>query len=150
MTVKERLGPPFAMLARDNLMLWLSGPGTSAAKPLPDGGIPVPGGWNRLVIEVPHLSAAMAALQAMGAHLRSKPVREPRGRQVPVDDPSGNPVELFEAAPTYRALRKCMTNAPSSPRRRGPSDSPRTTLGPRLRGDDGSLADAVAYFRKDQ
>ena len=51
---------------------------------------------------------------------------------------------------SYRALRKCMNSAPSSPRRRGPSDSPRTTLGPRLRGDDGSLADAVTHSRKDQ
>jgi len=99
-SVKERWGPPFAMLARDDLTLWLSGPGTSAAKPLQDGSIPVSGGWNRLVIEVPDLAAAMAALRATGARFRSEPVKGPGGRQVLADDLSGNPVELFEAART--------------------------------------------------
>ena len=96
--VKERWGQPFAMLARDGLTLWLSGPGTSAAKPLPDGSIPASGGWNRLVVEVADLGAAIAALRAAGTRFRSEPVQGPGGRQVLADDPSGNPVELFEAA----------------------------------------------------
>jgi catechol 2,3-dioxygenase-like lactoylglutathione lyase family enzyme len=91
-----RWGPPFAIVKRDDLSLWLSGPGTSAAKPLADGSVPQPGGWNRLVIQVADLDAAMAALKATGARFRSDPVKGPGGRQVLADDPSGNPLELFE------------------------------------------------------
>ena len=96
-TLVERWGPPFAIIERDGLTLWLSGPGTSAAKPLADGRVPQPGGWNRLVVEVADLDATLAALQASAARLRSPPIQGPVGRQVLVDDPSGNPVELFEA-----------------------------------------------------
>ena len=92
----ERWGPPFAMVRRGDLTLWLSGPGTSAARPMPDGAQPVPGGWNRLVLEVDDLDTTIAALQAAGAHFRSEVVRGPGGRQVLVEDPSGNPVELFQ------------------------------------------------------
>ncbi len=93
----ERWGPSFAMLARGDLSLWLSGPGTSAARPLSDGSVPQPGGWNRMVIEVADLDAALAALRQTGAHSRSEPVAGPGGRQVLVEDPSGNPIELFQA-----------------------------------------------------
>lgn len=96
-TLTERWGPPFAMLARGDLTLWLSGPGTSASRPLPGGAVPQPGGWNRLVIEVDDLDARMAALRGAGARFRSEPVQGPGGRQVLVDDPSGNPIELFES-----------------------------------------------------
>lgn len=96
-TLSERWGPPFAMVARGDLTLWLAGPGTSAQRPLADGRQPAPGGWNRLVIEVDDLDAAMAALRPHGAAFRSPPVAGPGGRQVLVDDPSGNPIELFEA-----------------------------------------------------
>jgi len=94
---KERWGPPFVILVRDDLELWLSGPGTSASRPLDDGSVPVSGGWNRLVIEVEDLSAAMEALRPAGARFRSEPVKGPGGVQVLAEDPSGNPVELFEA-----------------------------------------------------
>ena len=94
---KERWGPPFVMLERGDLVIWLSGPGTSAARPMPDGAIPQPGGWNRIVIEVDDLDAAILALRAAGARFRNDPVKGPGGRQVLVEDPSGNPVELFEA-----------------------------------------------------
>jgi catechol 2,3-dioxygenase-like lactoylglutathione lyase family enzyme len=97
-SVMERWGQPFAMLARDDLSLWLSGPGTSASRPLPNGSTPQPGGWTRMVIEVESLDKAMLAVRDTGAQFRSEPVRGPGGRQVLVDDPSGNPVELFEAA----------------------------------------------------
>jgi len=97
-SVKERWGPPFVMLSRDDLTLWLSGPGTSASKPLADGSIPVPGGWNRLVIEVASLESAIQAIRPTGAKFRSEPVQGPGGQQVLVEDPSGNPIELFEAA----------------------------------------------------
>ena len=96
-TVAERWGPPFVMLALGDLTLWLSGPGTSAARPLPDGSVPAPGGWNRLVIEVADLQAAMQALSPTGAKFRSEPVQGPGGQQVLVEDPSGNPIELFQA-----------------------------------------------------
>jgi len=92
----QRWGPPFAMVRRGDLTLWLSGPGTSAARPMPDGAQPAPGGWNRLVLEVAGLDALVAVLRAAGAHLRSDVVSGPGGRQVLIEDPSGNPVELFE------------------------------------------------------
>ena len=67
----ERWGPPFAMVRRGDLTLWLSGPGTSAARPMPDGAQPVPGGWNRLVLEVDELDATIHALRAAGvAHVQ--------------------------------------------------------------------------------
>ena len=96
-TVSERWGPPFAILERGDLTLWLSGPGTSAAKPLSDGSVPVPGGWNRLVFEVKDLKAAIDNLAPTGAKFRSEPIDGPGGRQVLVDDPSGNPIELFQS-----------------------------------------------------
>ena len=96
-SVVERPGPPIVMVRRGDLTLWLSGPGSSAARTLPDGSIPKPGGWNRLVIEVEDLSAAMDGLRASGAPFRSDPIEGPGGKQVLVEDPSGNPIELFEA-----------------------------------------------------
>ena len=93
----DRWGPPFAIVKRKGLSLWLSGPGTSASKKLKDGSLPQPGGWNRLVIEVKNLDGSIAALEAAGARFRSKPIKGPGGRQVLVEDPSGNPIELFEA-----------------------------------------------------
>ncbi|CAG0971705.1 lactoylglutathione lyase [Burkholderiales bacterium] len=93
----DRWGPPFAIVERQGLALWLSGPGTSAARPMQSGAKPGPGGWNRIVIEVDDLDAAIEKLRAAGARLRNEPVDGPGGRQVLVEDPSGNPVELFEA-----------------------------------------------------
>lgn len=93
----DRWGPPFAILERQGLALWLSGPGTSAARPMPDGAKPVPGGWCRIVIEVDDLDATIGRLRATGARFRHEPVDGPGGRQVLAEDPSGNPVELFEA-----------------------------------------------------
>jgi len=94
--VTERWGPPFAIIALDDLTLWLSGPEASASRPLPDGSVPIPGGWNRLVIEVSDINASMDALRLAGATFRSEPIKGPGGLQVLVDDPSGNPVELFQ------------------------------------------------------
>ena len=93
----DRWGPPFAIVKGKGLSLWLSGPGTSARKTLKDGSEPRPGGWNRLVIEVKDLDTTIARLEASGARFRSTPVKGPGGRQVLVEDPSGNPIELFEA-----------------------------------------------------
>ena len=93
----DRWGPPFAIVKRKGVSLWLSGPGTSARKKLPGGAVPEPGGWNRLVIEVKDLDATVLKLNALGVRFRSKPIKGPGGRQVLVEDPCGNPLELFEA-----------------------------------------------------
>jgi catechol 2,3-dioxygenase-like lactoylglutathione lyase family enzyme len=94
----EKWGPPFAMVKRGDLTLWLSGPGSSASRPLADGSKPVPGGWNRLVLETESLVSLVEKLTRSGARLRSDIVSGPGGKQVLVDDPSGNPVELFESS----------------------------------------------------
>lgn len=86
-----------AMVEREDLTLWLSGPKSSAARTLTDGSQPKPGGWNRLVLEVDDIQATMASLRATGARFRSDTVTGPGGTQVVLDDPSGNPIELFQA-----------------------------------------------------
>lgn len=96
----DRWGPPFAIVSRKGISLWLSGPGTSARKALASGTVPEPGGWNRLVIEVNDIEVTMAKLEAAGARFRSKPIKGPGGKQVLAEDPSGNPVELFEPRTT--------------------------------------------------
>ena len=92
----DRWGPPFAIVKKKSLSVWLSGPGTSARKKLKSGATPEPGGWNRLVIEVKDLDATVAKLTSLGARFRSSPIKGPGGKQVLVEDPSGNPIELFE------------------------------------------------------
>jgi catechol 2,3-dioxygenase-like lactoylglutathione lyase family enzyme len=94
----ERWGPPFAMVRRDDVTLWLSGPGSSAARPLADGSKPAPGGWNRLVLEVGNLDAMVDSLTKSGVRFRSAIVSGPGGKQILAEDPSGNPIELFEPA----------------------------------------------------
>ncbi len=96
-TLVERWGPPFAIVGKDDLQLWLSGPQTSAAKPMPDGRQPVPGGWNRLVIEVADLETLVADLKAAGLNFRNEIIEGPGGKQILAEDPAGNPLELFEA-----------------------------------------------------
>ncbi len=95
-TVEQRLGP-IVIVARDDLRLWLAGPGTSARRPMPDGQTPQPGGWNRIVIEVDDLDAIVATLRDGGARFRNEIISGPGGRQILAEDPSGNPIELFEA-----------------------------------------------------
>ena len=99
---KENAGatPNFAMLSRGNLELVLStpfGPG-GAAKPMPDGRKPEPGGWNRIIINVDHLEAEVAELRKANLRFRNDIVSGPGGSEILLDDPSGNPVELFQAA----------------------------------------------------
>ena len=94
--VHERWGPAFAIVTRGDVQLWLSGPGTSARKPLDDGTNPGPGGWNRFVLEVDDLEATLAALERAGMKRRSTPAQGPGGSQALVMDPSGNPVEIFQ------------------------------------------------------
>jgi catechol 2,3-dioxygenase-like lactoylglutathione lyase family enzyme len=92
----EQWGPPFAMVRRDDLTLWLSGSGSSAARPLADGARPIPGGWNRLVLQTDDIASHVARLTKAGATLRNDIVSGPGGRQALILDPSGNPIELFE------------------------------------------------------
>lgn len=89
--------PAFASVVRDGVRVLLSGDGSSGKRPLPDGRVQVPGGWNRVHIEVGDLAAEVARLRAAGVPFRTNDiVTGPGGAQVIVDDPSGNPVELFQ------------------------------------------------------
>ena len=93
---RQSWGGVFAMLVRDDVELWLSGPETSARRPLEDGSRPVPGGWNRMVIRVDNIEEWAQGLREVGA-LRNPPITGPGGAQALAQDPSGNVVELFEA-----------------------------------------------------
>lgn len=91
--------PSFAMLTKGDLRLLVNattGPG-GASQPMPDGRKPEPGGWNRIVIDVADLEAEVATLRATGAHFRNEIVQGIGGKQILLDDPAGNPIELFEA-----------------------------------------------------
>ena len=99
----ERWGKAFAMVARDGVTLWLSGPESSAARPMPDGRKPSPGGWNRVVVEVPDIEGRIAAMKRDGVAFRNEIVFGPGGKQILVEDGCGNVVELFEpASPTSK------------------------------------------------
>lgn len=96
-TLKHQAGAAFANVSKGDLHLWLSGPQSSGARPMPDGRRPEPGGWNRLVIEVDNLSSLVEKMKRAGVPFRNEIVIGPGGKQILVEDPSGNPVELFEA-----------------------------------------------------
>ena len=97
-TLQMHPAPAFAMLSRDDLRLVLSAPNPSAGggQAMPDGSQQTPGGWNRFAIEVTDIAAMVEALQKAGAHFRNNIVTGVGGKQIIVNDPSGNPVELFE------------------------------------------------------
>jgi catechol 2,3-dioxygenase-like lactoylglutathione lyase family enzyme len=97
-TLDQRMGPAFAIVSLGDLSLWLSGPASSAARPMPDGGRPEPGGWNRLVITVEDLAARVDELKRAGLSFRNEIVTGPGGKQILLEDTAGNPVELFEPA----------------------------------------------------
>ncbi len=96
--VDERWGPAFVIMKKDGVELWLSGPATSAMKPMADGRVAEPGGWNRIVVVVCGLPDLYADLKSNGYVFRNEPLTGPGGTQVILDDPDGNPVELFEPA----------------------------------------------------
>ena len=91
--------PPFAMLSKGDLVLLLNVPGGGggAGQSMPDGSVPAPGGWNRFQFEVEDIDATFAKLTAAGAKFRSDVITGNGGKQVIVEDPSGNPIELFQA-----------------------------------------------------
>ena len=99
-TVEREAKPYFAMLARGDLRLVLStpfGPG-GAAKPMLDGRKAEPGGWNRILLDVDDLDAEIGRLRKEGVPFRSDVLAGPGGKEIVLDDPSGNPIELFQAA----------------------------------------------------
>ena len=90
--------PPFADVKRGALRLLLSGPTSSAGRPMPDGRVPEPGGWNRLHFIVDDVEAEAERLRAAGVTFRNDVVAGPGGRQILLEDPAGNPIELFQPA----------------------------------------------------
>ena len=97
-TLLSSAAPAFADVTRGRLRLLLSGPASSAGRPMPDGRVPGPGGWNRIHLVVPDLAAEVARLRAAGLAFRNDVVTGPGGRQILLEDPAGNPVELFQPA----------------------------------------------------
>jgi catechol 2,3-dioxygenase-like lactoylglutathione lyase family enzyme len=94
----ERMGPAFAIVAKGDLSLWLSGPQSSAARPMPDGRQPETGGWNRFVIQVDDIVSLVASMKTAGISFRNDILTGPGGRQILAEDPSGNPIEIFQPA----------------------------------------------------
>jgi catechol 2,3-dioxygenase-like lactoylglutathione lyase family enzyme len=95
-TLLSSAAPAFADVVRGNLRLLLSGPASSAGRPMPDGRTPAPGGWNRIHFVVEDIAADVDRLQAAGLTFRNDIVSGPGGQQILLEDPSGNPIELFQ------------------------------------------------------
>jgi predicted enzyme related to lactoylglutathione lyase len=97
-TVRSSAAPAFADVVRGHLRLLLSGPPSSAGRPMPDGRVPQPGGWNRLHFVVEDIAAEVERLRAVGVTFRNEIISGPGGRQILLEDPAGNPIELFQPA----------------------------------------------------
>jgi catechol 2,3-dioxygenase-like lactoylglutathione lyase family enzyme len=96
--VLSNAAPAFADVRRGGLRLLLSGPKSSAGRPMPDGRTPVPGGWNRIHFVVDDIQSEVDRLRQAGVVFRNDVIRGPGGSQIVLDDPSGNPIELFQPA----------------------------------------------------
>jgi len=94
--------PAFGQVSVDNLKLILSGKGASGSRPMPDGRSQEPGGWNRVVLHVKDLAARIDELKERGMHFRNEMEVGPGGKQIQIEDPDGNPIELFEPAQETR------------------------------------------------
>jgi glyoxylase I family protein len=90
--------PAFGQVSVGNLKLILSGPGASGSRPMPDGRQQEPGGWNRIILQVKDLPTRIEALKKTGVHFRNEMEAGPGGKQIQLEDPDGNPIELFEPA----------------------------------------------------
>jgi catechol 2,3-dioxygenase-like lactoylglutathione lyase family enzyme len=97
-TLLSSAAPAFADVVRGRLRLLLSGPASSAGRPMPDGRIPEPGGWNRIHLIVADIAGEVERLRAAGLVFRNDIVRGPGGQQILLEDPAGNPIELFQSA----------------------------------------------------
>jgi catechol 2,3-dioxygenase-like lactoylglutathione lyase family enzyme len=97
-TLVEQMGPAFAIVTKGDMILWLSGPQSSAARPMPDGRQPAAGGWNRFVIEVDDIYSTVVSMKKAGVQFRNDIISGPGGRQILAEDPSGNPIEIFQPA----------------------------------------------------
>jgi glyoxylase I family protein len=97
-TVGHQQLPAFANVSLGETSILLSGPGASGSRPMPDGSPQTPGGWNRIVLRVTDLPECIARLRTAGVRLRNEMEAGPGGRQIQVEDPDGNPIELFEPA----------------------------------------------------
>ena len=94
----DRKAGPVGLISSSGFQVWLSGPGASGSRPLPDGRSQEPGGWNRLALEIDDLSSAVDALKEAGLHFRNEMEEGPGGKQIQLEDPDGNPIELFQPA----------------------------------------------------
>ena len=110
--------PAFADVVRGHLRLLLSGPQSSAGRPMPDGRVPQPGGWNRIHLIVDDIESEVARLRESGLSFRNDIVTGPGGQQILIDDPSGNPVELFEPTLPEASLGRSSSDAVQD----GPAD----------------------------
>jgi len=90
--------PAFGQVSIGDLTLILSGPGASGSRPMPDGRHQEPGGWNRVILEVEDLPARIPELESQGVRFRNEMEAGPGGKQIQIEDPDGNPIELFEPA----------------------------------------------------
>jgi catechol 2,3-dioxygenase-like lactoylglutathione lyase family enzyme len=97
-TVRSNAAPAFADIVRGNLRLLLSGPTSSAGRPMPDGRTPEPGGWNRIHFIVEDIATETERLRGAGVKFRNDIVSGPGGQQILAEDPAGNPIELFQPA----------------------------------------------------
>ena len=97
-TLRHQQLPAFANVSLGEAQILLSGPGASGSRPMPDGQQQEPGGWNRVVLKVVDLPAFAGELQKAGIHFRNEMETGPGGRQIQIEDPDGNPIELFEPA----------------------------------------------------
>jgi glyoxylase I family protein len=97
-TLRHQQLPAFASVALGDAQVLLSGPGASGSRPMPNGQHQEPGGWNRVVLRVTDLPRFMTELKKVGLHFRNEMETGPGGRQIQIEDPDGNPIELFEPA----------------------------------------------------
>ncbi|MGH8872828.1 MAG: VOC family protein [Acidimicrobiia bacterium] len=97
-TLHSNAAPAFAEVVRGHLRLLVSGPASSAGRPMPDGRMPRPGGWNRIHFVVEDIEAEVERLRAEGVRFRNDIITGPGGKQILLEDPAGNPIELFQPA----------------------------------------------------
>lgn len=96
--LEQQFGPAMAIVSRNDVTLWLAGPKSSAAQPMPSGEVPQPGGWNRFVLLVEDLNSLVTTLKSQNVSFRNETVSGPGGQQILCEDPSGNVIELFQPA----------------------------------------------------